>query len=98
LVDDYIKDNDCDKFVASIRMSAERPSSVLDRLRIGIVGLRNHAWMYDVEALKRVLTEHGFRGATAMEPGKTTISQPGALDLRERESESIYVEATKPGE
>jgi hypothetical protein len=77
-------------------MSADRPSGILERLRIGIVGLRNHAWMYDVRGLERVLAEHGFCEVTAMEPGKTTIPNPGALDLRERESESIYVEAMKP--
>ncbi|APR82141.1 Hypothetical protein A7982_07490 [Minicystis rosea] len=32
----------------------------------------------------------------ATPPGPTQIPEPGARDLREREAESIYVEAVRP--
>ena len=31
-----------------------------------------------------------------MEPGQTRIAEPSGLDLREREIESIYLEAVRP--
>lgn len=51
--------------------------------------------MYDGPSLARRLKEAGFRVASVVSAGETTMPDPGALDLREREDESVYVEGTK---
>ena len=56
---------------------------------------RNHRWMYDGSSLARLVTEAGFRDAKVLAAGETTIPDPGALNLRERERESCYVETRK---
>jgi hypothetical protein len=43
--------------------------------------------------LIRLLEAHGFCGAKELPPGETAIPDAGPLNLRERETESIYVEA-----
>jgi hypothetical protein len=52
--------------------------------------------MYDGPSLVRLLNGEGFFGARIVPPGVTGIADPGALDLRERADESVYVEARKP--
>ena len=51
--------------------------------------------MYDGPSLLRLLTESGFSGARVVAAGETSIESPGPLDLREREDESVYVEARR---
>ena len=51
--------------------------------------------MYDEGSLCALLKDAGFVEARALPPGQTTIANPGALNLREREEESLYVEAEK---
>jgi hypothetical protein len=53
--------------------------------------------MYDGHSLCRLLNKHGFVNAAVISPGETRIPNPGALDLYERASESVYVEAEAPG-
>ena len=60
------------------------------------MGARNHAWMYDGKSLTKLLEKHGFREVTLLPAGQTTIPDPGELDLREREEETVYIEARKP--
>jgi hypothetical protein len=52
--------------------------------------------MYDSASLAKLLIEAGFRNPVNLPPGQTTISESGSLDLREREEESLYVEARNP--
>ena len=54
-----------------------------------------HRWMYDGESLRRTITEAGFRDTEVLPAGSTMIPDPGALNLRERENESVYVEARR---
>jgi hypothetical protein len=61
-----------------------------------LVGSREHKWMYDARSLIRLLAENGFVDVNELPPDVTGIADPGALDLRERESGSIYVEGRKP--
>jgi hypothetical protein len=49
--------------------------------------------MYAASSLIRLLERHGFGDARELPAGQTTIPDPGPLDLREREEESVYVEA-----
>ena len=59
------------------------------------MGPRRHLWMYDGLALVNLLSEIGFINVDIMPAGTTTIKVPGNLNLSERASESVYVEAAK---
>ena len=52
--------------------------------------------MYDGNSLSALLQKHGFIKADVMPVGKTKIHDYEPLDLQERASESVYVEAEKP--
>lgn len=91
--------NDCgdaDAFLESTHMCAPRPASLAQKIRWLLVGTRHHQWMYDGNSLSRLLERHGFIEAQVMPAGTTKIPESGPLDLQERSSESIYVEAKKP--
>jgi hypothetical protein len=45
--------------------------------------------MYDSGYLVRLLEKHGFTDVESLPAGKTNICDPGALNLREREEESV---------
>jgi hypothetical protein len=61
-----------------------------------LIGPRHHLWMYDGNSLAKLMHEAGFADVAIMPAGKTNIADPGDLDLEERASESIYVEAIQP--
>jgi hypothetical protein len=96
IVREYVATADADMFVAGIHMGLDRPAGLRAWARWTVVGPRHHLWMYDGGSLARLLRETGFADATVMPPGATRISGPGELDLREREAESVYVEAIRP--
>jgi predicted SAM-dependent methyltransferase len=87
---------DANRFVESTLMTWERPRGLLRRLKMAVAGPRHHLWMYDGASLSSLLSKIGFRDVTELAAGRTTIPDPGALDLAERAEESIYVEARKP--
>jgi predicted SAM-dependent methyltransferase len=91
----YAETRDADAFVAATLLASPRPRSALAKLRALAVGAREHAWMYDGASLSRLLTDSGFEAPRVLPAGETTISDPGPLDLAERESESVYVEARR---
>lgn len=95
LVDEYQRTGDADRLLAASYLAQERPRGLAGTLRLLLVGPRHHAWMYDEPSLVRLLGAEGFVDARAVPPGQTGIREPGALDLREREDESIYVEARR---
>jgi len=94
-VEAYNRDKDADRFIESTRMCVSRPRSLLQRMALLLLGTRHHLWMYDGKSLSKLLQQHGFSDISVLPPGETTISSPGKLDLREREDESVYVEAVK---
>ncbi|HUN36329.1 MAG TPA: methyltransferase domain-containing protein [Trebonia sp.] len=96
IVRDYVASGDADRFVAGIHMGLDRPAGVRGWVRWTMVGPRHHLWMYDGGSLTRLLAESGLAEVTVMPPGSTRITGPGQLDLREREAESVYVEAIRP--
>lgn len=53
-------------------------------------------WMYDGKSLTKLLGKLGFVEVEVMPAGQTKISAHEPLDLQERVSESVYVEAEKP--
>lgn len=95
IVQTYQRDQDADHFVDSLKMAYPRAATIGDRLRQTVVGFRGHRWMYDARSLTTLLTGAGFKDTTVLPPGETMIEDPGALDLREREGGSLYVEARK---
>lgn len=95
IVATYRANGDADAFVESAHMCAPRPRSLLARLKNLVTGARHHHWMYDGASLSKLVAAHGFRDATVLESGETGIENHEPLDLREREDESVYVEAAK---
>jgi len=92
----YNDTGDADGFVQATHMCVAQPTSLAQRLRMLLVGARHHQWMYDGNSLSRLLHKHGFVEAKVVPAGRTSIPEPGDLNLEERSSESVYVEARKP--
>jgi predicted SAM-dependent methyltransferase len=95
LVEEYLTSKDADKFIEKTLLGKRKPKSIKEKLYYLIVGDRGHFWMYDGKSLCKLLTEIGFKRVTILPPGKTMIPDPGPLNLREREDESVYVEGVK---
>lgn len=96
LVRNYLVAGDANEFIAGTNLTAPKARSFAQRLRLALVGPRHHHWFYDGQSLCQLLEGSGFTNAIDLPAGKTGIPDPAGLDLRERESESLYVEATKP--
>jgi predicted SAM-dependent methyltransferase len=85
----YDHDGDADALVERLMLADERRG-------IGkVIRFNGHRWMYDGESLRRRLEETGFRDVSVLPAGETTIDDPGELNLREREEDSVYVEARR---
>jgi hypothetical protein len=97
LVEGYRETGDADAFLVASCLCEPLPPGLASRLRFLLTGPRHHQWMYDSPSACRPLTRQGFEHAVSLAAGATTIAEPGPLDLREREDESLYVEARKPG-
>lgn len=89
LVSEYQEDRDADRLVERLMLADDRAGT--GRL-IRFIG---HRWMYDGASLSRLLTAVGFRDPVVLEPGETTLTDPGPLDLYERAEDSVYVEARR---
>jgi SAM-dependent methyltransferase len=96
-VDEYIQTGDADRFIESLHMSRAPVRGIKNWLKLLLSGDRNHIWMYDGPSLVRFVTAAGFQAVEVMPPGTTKIPNPGSLDLAERQGESVYVEAIRPG-
>lgn len=94
-VDHYLETADADLLITEMHVCAPAPKHVFDRIRNAILGPRHHQWMYDVRSLPKLLESSGFTEVRVLPPGETGVPDPGALNLREREAESIYVEGRK---
>jgi len=97
-ISQYNESGDADAFVSATHLCASRPTSLAQRLKLLLVGTRHHQWMYDGDSLSRLLQKHGFTEAEIMPFGATTIPDPEPLDLQERSSEGVCVEAKKPSD
>ncbi len=91
----YIDSGDADAFIEATRLCVTRRGSLAQRLRFLLVGSRHHQWMYDGSSLSGLLRKHGFVRAEVVPAGQTRIHGHEPLDLEERSSESVYVEAQK---
>jgi SAM-dependent methyltransferase len=95
-VSDYLETGDIDEFQRYLALSGPKPKTLLNKLRLALAGTRQHYWLYDGPSLCRLLEKHGFWSPAILAAGETLIADPGGLDLREREGNSVYVEARKP--
>lgn len=95
-VDKYIESGDADAFIESTLLCIPRPKSLVQKVCLLLVGTRHHQWMYDGRSLCMLLQKHGFVDAKILSPGETSIENCEPLDLYERESESVFVEAKNP--
>lgn len=95
-VDEYVETGDANRFIERTHLAKQRPKSILDRLKYLIIGDRHHLWMYDASSIRSLLLEIGFEAPEVVDPGETTIPNPGNLNLYERSEESLYVEARIP--
>jgi predicted SAM-dependent methyltransferase len=93
LVREYAHTGNANLLLERMHVSSARPKTFAARLRFVLLGQRNHLWMYDATSLSQLLTAEGFENVQVMAAGSTAIAAPGDLNLRERESESLYVEA-----
>ena len=96
LVEDYLGSGDADAFLERQMLARPRPRGVGEALRQRVVGFRGHRWMYDAGSLARLLSESGFGPVHVVAAGETHVPRLDGLDLRERESESVYLEAQRP--
>jgi len=92
----YLEFGDADAFIANTQLCQSKPKTIMQRLRILIVGARQHRWMYDGPSVVRLLSSMGFKEPCVLSAGTTMIASPGELDLFEREDESVYLEAFNP--
>lgn len=96
LVQEYLRHRDADRFIEDTYLTRPKNATLWAKLKYLWIGDRHHVWMYDGDSLCRLLRSVGFIHAEAMAPGGTGIINPGALNLREREPESVFVEAVNP--
>jgi len=96
MIADYETDGDADKLVSRTQLAHTRPQTLLQKLHWLFVADRSHhRWMYDANSLTLLLEKAGFSHVVVRPAGATMIMNPGDLDLREREEESLYVEAQR---
>jgi predicted SAM-dependent methyltransferase len=92
----YIETNEGDAFISATLLTEPRPRTIWQRIKILLVGTRHHQWMYDGISLSRLLQAQGFTAPVVLNAGESLIENPQNLDLYERASESVYVEAIGP--
>ena len=88
----YVAVGRANAFLSSCLLELQKPRGLAARLHYFIFGGREHHWMYDGASLSDLMAKAGFADIEVLEAGKTSIPDPGNLNLRERESESVYVE------
>jgi len=96
LVHQYLQRGNADNFLGQMQFETQPSAGLLAKLRWLLFGGRGHHWMYDARSLGGLMEEAGFVEVEMMEPGQTRIAEPAGLDLRERQIESIYLEARRP--
>ena len=93
---EYMEKGRADEFVAQLQFDIDRPRGLVDGMRRLLSGGRGHHWMYDGPSLSRLVAGRGFSDVQIVPAGQTRLADPGGLDLREREIESVYIEANRP--
>ena len=94
-INEYIKFEDADRFMTNLHVVSPPFRNLIEKINLIINGYRHHQWMYDSKSIIKLLESLNFKDVTVLAPGKTFIKNSGKLDLFERRSESLYVEAKK---
>lgn len=94
-IEEYNKTKNADVFIESTYLCSEKPKTFVQRLHMAFIGNRHHLYMYDGKSLSKLLKDSGFTNVQVLECGKTNIEQHFPLNLKERQDESVYVEAYK---
>ena len=98
LVEGYLQSGDADLLIEQTILGHSRPRGPQAKLMEMLLGNRGHRWMYDERSAVLLLQAAGFHGVVGLPAGETTIANPGLLDLRERDDESLYVEGRAPAQ
>ncbi len=93
---EYMEKGRADEFVAQLQFESDKPRGLVGRMRWLLSGSRGHHWMYDGRSLSGLVADAGFADVRIVSAGETRLTDAGSLDLREREIESVYVEANRP--
>ena len=96
IIEGYNQTKDADAFMAATLLSVQRPKAFWPRLANAVFVHRDHVWTYDAKSRMKLLSRAGFVGVFERKAGETGIPDLGALNLREREEDSIYVEVREP--
>ncbi len=92
IMEEYFQSEDANFCMERLMVQPPPINTLRQKLKLLLVGYRHHQWMYDGNSISKMLVMHGFKDVEIMEAGHSKISNPGILDLREREGESVYVE------
>jgi predicted SAM-dependent methyltransferase len=92
----YLRLSDADGFMRHLQFDLDKPRGPIAQLRRMLTGGRGHHWMYDSDSLVTLVAAAGFVEVELADRTRTRIGQPGALDLNEREADSLSVEAARP--
>jgi SAM-dependent methyltransferase len=92
---EYMEKGRADEFVAQLQFDVDRPRGLIQSVRQLLSGGRGHRWMYDGPSLSRLVSGCGFAEVVIVPAGQTRLADTAGLDLREREIESVYVEASR---
>jgi predicted SAM-dependent methyltransferase len=96
MVQEYCQHGNGNKLIERTMLAQLRPIGMRAKLKWLLTAARgSHRWMYDVVSLSQLLADSGFREVGEWPAGSTSISGETSLNLRERENESLYVEARK---
>ena len=93
---EYMEKGRADEFIAQLQFDIDRPRGLVDSVRRLVSGGRGHHWMYDGPSLSLLVAGAGFADVEIVPSGQSRLADPAGLDLREREIESVYVEANRP--
>jgi predicted SAM-dependent methyltransferase len=96
MVQEYCQHGDANRLIERTLLAQPRPIDIRAKLKWLLTTNRgSHRWMYDAVSLSQLLAGSGFRDVGAWPAGSTSISGEVSLDLREREDETLYIEARK---
>ena len=96
MVQEYYRHGDGNKLVERTLLAQPRPIGIRAKLKwLATTGRSSHRWMYDAVSLSQLLAETSFREVCTWPAGSTSIPDQCGLNLREREEETLYVEASK---
>ena len=93
---EYMEKGRADEFIAQLQFDTDRPRGLVAGLRQLVAGGRGHRWMYDGPSLGKLVAGANFADVAIVPAGQSRLADPAGLDLREREIESVYIEATRP--